>query len=245
MFPVAQVGPFAVQMPGLILLGGLWIGLYLSEQALPRRRNAITAAQLNNLVFTALLVGLIGARLGYVFRFPSAFAQSPLSLISLNPDLLEPWIGLFTAAIAAVVYGQRNGLTLLPTLDALTPLLAAFSIVWHLSQLASGAGYGLPSDLPWAINLLGANRHPTQIYDALASLVILAIIWSRRKQFETTPGQTFFAFVVLSAGARLLLDAFDAAGPALATGWRVSQIAAWAILFAGLLFLRRLKFQGE
>jgi phosphatidylglycerol---prolipoprotein diacylglyceryl transferase len=245
MFPVAQVGPFAVQMPGLILLGGLWLGLYLSEQALPKQRAAITAAQISNIVFTVLLAGLLGARLGYVLKFPSAFAQNPLSLVSLNIDLLDAWIGLFVGSVAAVVYSQRHRLALYPTLDALTPLLAAFSVAWHLSQLASGAGYGLPSDLPWAINLLGASRHPTQIYDALASLAILAVIWGRQNQFGPTPGQTFFVFVVLNAGARLFLDAFDAAGPVLATGWRVSQVAAWTILLAGLVFLRRLKFQGE
>ena len=36
MFPILHLGPLAVQVPGLILLIGLWVGLSLSEKEAQR-----------------------------------------------------------------------------------------------------------------------------------------------------------------------------------------------------------------
>ena len=31
MFPILQIGPLAIQVPGLVIIAGLWFGLTLSE----------------------------------------------------------------------------------------------------------------------------------------------------------------------------------------------------------------------
>jgi len=66
------------------------------------------------------------------------------------------------------------GLPLWPALDALTPGLAAVMIAIGLAHIASGDAFGSPADLPWAIQLWGARRHPTQIYETLAAALIFA-----------------------------------------------------------------------
>ena len=91
MLPVLQIGPLALQTPGLILLAGIWLGLWLAERS--AHRHGIEPAHLYNLALLALLSGLVGGRLFYVLFYPSAFAASPRSIFSLNPGLFDIWGG--------------------------------------------------------------------------------------------------------------------------------------------------------
>lgn len=239
MLPVLQIGPLAIQVPGLVLILGLWMGLNLAERYASRR--GIEPSCLYNLVFITLIAGLLGARLAYAIRYPQAFAASPTSLFSLNPGLLDPLGGTAAGIIAAVIYGQRKKIPLWPTLDALTPLLAVLTLASSLAHLASGAAFGLQSQLPWAIEVWGAKRHPTQIYEMLMASLILIIFWPGRAVFKHwQPGIYFLAFCACSAAGTLFLQAFRADSTLLANGIRNGQLAAWAVLAASLLAMGRL-----
>ena len=96
MLPVLNIGPLALQTPGLVMLIGLWLGLSLAEKFSAKR--GVSPNLLYNLAFVTLVAGVIGARLAYLVRYPEAFANSPLSLISLNPGLLDPVGGLAVGA---------------------------------------------------------------------------------------------------------------------------------------------------
>lgn len=236
MFPILNIGPLALQVPGLILLAGLWIGLTLAERAAPR--HGVHPDKLYNLVFTALVAGILGARLTYAGRFPDAFIQNPAGLISLNPGLLDPLGGLVFAVLGGIIYGQRKGITLWPVLDALAPAFAVMLVALPLANLASGRGFGLETDLPWAIELWGARRHPSQIYEALAGLLILAAVWPREARAKTPAGAAFLQFVILAAAARLFLEGFRGDSLTVFDGLRAAQLAAWGILAAALWLYR-------
>jgi len=243
MLPVLNIGPLAVQTPGLALLIGLWLGLSLAEKFAPRR--GVSPTLLYNLVFVGLVSGVIGARLAYLVRYPEAFASSPLSLLSLNPGLLDPSGGLAVGSIAALIYAQRKGMALWPTLDALTPLLMVMGIALGAAHLASGAAFGAKTQLPWAVELWGAQRHPSQAYETLVAGAILVILWPGRWSEKTPAGRYFLLFVALSAAARLFLEAFRGDSTLLAGGWRSAQIIAWLALAGGLWGLQRIEGGGS
>lgn len=234
MLPILQLGPLAIPLPGLIILAAFWVGAALAERR--AEDYATNPDHIGNLLFYSLLVGILGARLSYAVQFPSAFLASPASLISLDANLLDPWGGIAAAGIFGLVYAQRREMALWPTLDALTPLFATVSLSLGLSHLASGQGYGLPSELPWAIELWGASRHPTQIYETLAAGLILWTVLKSAKSGQA--GQLFLRFMLLSASAQLLLGAFRADSDVLPNGWRIAQIVAWLVLAAAILLLR-------
>jgi len=238
MFPILQIGPLAMQTPGLILLIGVWVGLSFAEKLAPRFQ--VNANAIYNLVFTALLAGLIGARLSYVAQYPNAFLSSPLSLISLNPGLLDPIGGFLIGIITAAVYANRKGFPLGSTLDAVSPLLAVFGVALGLSHLASGDAFGTPTDLPWSIELWGENRHPSQVYEILLAILILGGLWLWKKPTSERAGGTFWRFLSLSAGARLLLEGFRGDSQVLPNGLRIAQLIAWIVLAVSLLMYHQL-----
>lgn len=236
MLPILQIGPLALQAPGLIFLAGLWLALSLSERN--AARTGINPNLIYSLVLAALAGGLIGARMGYVMRYPAAFAASPLSIISPNPGLLDLWGGLVGALLVSLIYGQRKGLALWPTLDTLTPGLALMGVVLGLTQLASGSAFGTPTELPWGIELWGAHRHPTQIYTSIAAALILVLLLPQgrlaQRLQELAPGLLFWAFVALSAVARLILETWRGDSVLIFGSLRQPQIAAWLVLALSL-----------
>lgn len=229
MLPVLQIGPVALPLPGLVLLVSLWVGLTLAERAAPRW--GISGAVIYNLVFYVLIAGVVGARLGYVLSYPEIFIANPAGILSFSPELLDPWSGALAGLLAGVIYGRRQKLDLLPTLDALTPMAAVFMIGWSLSNAASGAAYGSPTSLPWGIELWGLSRHPVQIYAAVAAVAVLIILWPSPSRFvDCHAGWYFFAFLAFSAFNRLFLEAFRGDSFMLPGGVRGMQVLAWIIL---------------
>ena len=243
MLPVVNIGPLALQTPGLILLIGLWMGLSLAEKFSTKR--GMPANLLYNLVFVLLVAGIIGARLTYLFRFPEAFASSPSSLISLNPGLLDPIGGLAVGSICGAIYAQRKKLAFWQVMDALTPMLAVMAIALGLSHLASGAAFGATTQVPWAIDLWGAKRHPSQVYQIMAAMAILLILWPGRWGQQEPAGRYFLLFVVLSTLAQLILEGFRGDSLLLPGGWRAAQVGAWLLLAASLWGLHRLQLKPE
>ncbi len=237
MLPVLQIGPLAIRTPGLLLILGLALGLWLAERRLPR--NGMKADHLYNLVFLAMLAGVLGARLSFIAQHISLFVNSPLVALSLDSSLLDLPGGLASILIAVLIYAQRKNLALLPTLDAFVPALAVFFVFLGLAHIASGEAYGAPTSLPWAIDLWGEARHPSQIYETLAALAILAIQWRKFERSAQT-GNSFLIFLIMTAGARLVLEAWRGDSTILPGGFRLGQLLAWVVMAAGIFLLKKL-----
>jgi phosphatidylglycerol:prolipoprotein diacylglycerol transferase len=242
MFPIIQIGPLSLPAPGLILLAGIWIGLTVAERLAPKYQ--ANPNHLNNLVFILLISGLVGARLSYIAQHLNAFIQSPISVVSLNPGLLDPLGGAAVALIVGIIYVDRKGIPVWSTLDALTPFLSVMWIALGLSNLASGRAFGIETQLPWGIDLWGAVRHPTQVYQMMAGIVILTAIWPRKNKYSTfsnVSGKTFWIFLTLSASAWMLIETFRGDSILLPGGIRMAQVVAWGVLAISLWGLGRVR----
>ncbi|MEZ0395657.1 MAG: prolipoprotein diacylglyceryl transferase family protein [Anaerolineales bacterium] len=227
MLPTLRIGPLSIQTPGLLLLIGVFLGLSLAERFAARR--GLPPERMYSLVFILFLSGIAGARLSFAAQHAAAFRAAPLSLLALDPALLDPFGGLATAGLAALVAGRRWRLSLWATLDAFTPALAVSAVFIGLANLASGRAFGAPTDLPWGIPLWGEVRHPTQIYQAVGSAMILAGLWKRFGR-PALPGNLFLQFTALTAGLILFLEAFRGDSLLVAGGLRQTQVLAWLIL---------------
>ena len=219
----------------ILIVAAIWFGLFLAEKR--SAKHGISNDDLNNIVFIPLIGYLLGGRILFALENLSAFTQNPQSLISLNLDLFDPIGGLVVAAIVALVYGQRRKLSLWSTLDALTPLFAVFALGLGLAHLASGSAFGKETALPWGMQLWGTLRHPSQVYEILASFLILDLLWFQKA--DTRPSVYFLTFTTLTSGSRLFLEAFRGDSTLVFGGLRLAQVGAWTVLAFSLYFLER------
>lgn len=237
MFPTLQLGPLAIQTPGLCLLVAVWIGLSLAGKR--AHLHNVSSEMLDNLVLVSLAGFILGGRFFYVIENLSLFLKLPLNIFSPNYQLFDLAGGLASGLLTGLIYGQRKRLHLWPTLDALTPFFATLLVGIGAAHLAGGLAYGKETNLPWGIIWAGATRHPSQVYEIAVALFILSLI-GMRKPFEI-PGKQFLLFVAFSAGAALFLGAFRADSAFIVGGLRLTQVFAWLILAAVLIGLEQLQ----
>jgi prolipoprotein diacylglyceryltransferase len=120
-------------------------------------------------------------------------------------------------------------------LDTLTPGLAALAICLGISSLASGATYGTPTDLPWAIYLWGEHRHPIQVYEIILFTLLLGIILANKKQWAAAkPGMLFFVFLGSGSAIYIFVEAFRGDSQLFQTTFRTFQLIAWLVLAMSL-----------
>jgi phosphatidylglycerol:prolipoprotein diacylglycerol transferase len=241
MFPNIQLGPASLPTSAVLFIVAVYIGLALSEKT--ARSYGIKPDLLYNLAIAAFIGFVIGGRLAYVGIHWNAAIAKPMDIVSLDESLFDQTGGLAVALLVALVYGQRKELPFWPTLDALTPFFAALMVALGASHLATATAFGKETSLPWGIELRGAIRHPSQIYEIAAALFILSLV-GLGKPFPIA-GAQFLVFVAWTAGASLFLEAFRGDSILLAGGVRLTQVMAWIVLAAALFGLTRLKVESQ
>ncbi len=236
MFPYLRLGPFLLQTPGLALLVGLWLGTSLTEKE--SARIGLNKEQVNGMIFSSLLAGIVGARMGYALQYFSVYAANPFSLFAINTNTLNPIAGMFIAIVIGFVYARRKHLPLRSTMDALAPGLAVFMVAFGIAHILSGDAFGEPAkNLPWSIYLWNEYRHPSQVYETLAALIIFGLT----QVFRWGPpdsGINFLSVIALSSFARIFLEAFRGDSLIWPGGFRAAQVISLIVLTTALWVIR-------
>ena len=96
--------------------------------------------------------------------------------------------------------------------------------------------FGAPTTVPWAIDLWGASRHPSQIYETIAAaLIFLAILRLKSRSFFS--GFIFTLWILLTAIGRLFLEAFRGDSVLIFDGLRSAQVVSLALTIVAMLGL--------
>jgi phosphatidylglycerol:prolipoprotein diacylglycerol transferase len=223
----------------VIFILGYWLALELAARQ--GRRQGIDGGAVQNGGFYGALAGVAGARLGYVVQYWPVYRANPLGILSLNPQALHPLAGMAIGLSVAGVYLRRKAILRRPLLDALAPGLALFLCALALANLASGAAFGIETQVPWAIELWGARRHPVQLYELVVGVAILTIILltgPRDQSTDSIPGLRFLLLVALHSGSRLALEPLRASSALLPGGLRTAQVVGLLAMLGSVLIMR-------
>jgi phosphatidylglycerol:prolipoprotein diacylglycerol transferase len=234
MLPTVSIGPVTLPVAPLVTIAAFWVALWLIARE--GKRFGLDEDVIFNAGFYGALGGLIGARAWYVIEYWPYYQNRLGDIFALNLNTLAPLEGVLIGLLVAVIYLQRKHVRGAALFDALAPGLAAFAAGLSLANLASGAAYGEPANLPWAIELWDARRHPTQAYDLLLSL---GVLWVTTRLARSGPpsGRAFAACIALLAASRLLTEGFRGDSALLDGGWRSMQFVWLAALLASLVGL--------
>jgi phosphatidylglycerol:prolipoprotein diacylglycerol transferase len=239
MSPYLSIFGFSLQAYPLLLLLAVWAGLWLGARQ--ARRLGLDGDHIYNMGFYALLAALLGARLAYVLGHWSAYRGALLSALSPTTTAFSWPEGVVIGGLVTIIYWLRYRLPVGITLDAIAPGLTLALSLERLGAFLDGRNFGEPTTLPWGVTMWGEVRHPLQLYEMAALLVILGILWWRqgRRPFD---GHSFALFVALYAGSRLFLEAFRADAPLMSGGLRAVQVGALGVMLGAVWYLYRRRF---
>jgi phosphatidylglycerol---prolipoprotein diacylglyceryl transferase len=194
------------------------------------------------MVFAALVGGLIGARLWWAVAHWSEVTDDPIGGLFGGSGLV--WYGgALGGAAAVLLWSTRKGMFGLELLDICAPALAIGYATGRIGCQVSGDGdYGKAWDGPWAMAYpdgvvpTTTKVHPTPIYESLTMGLVALVLWRLRGRMAT--GRLFALYLVLAGAERFLVE-FLRRNPDAALGLTTAQIVSVIMMVAGGIWLLR------
>ncbi len=214
------VGTFSVKWYSLMWAVGLVAAYYIVKRLY--RQQKIEDEKFDPLFFYCFIGILVGARLGHCLFYDAGYYLGSVSglIEMLLPIKILPgggWHfsgyaglashgGALGCFIAMLLYSRRTGVKLMTVVDNVciaTPLTACCI---RIGNLLNSEIIGMPTGVPWAfvfhtrealVDGVAVPRHPAQLYEALAYLIIFIIgisiyyYQSKRSDSRTAVGTGF------------------------------------------------------
>src|SRR5215467_11157384 len=213
---IPRFGTVTVYTYGVLLAAAYLLGLQLALRRARARK--LDSTRVMDLGIYIIISALIGAKLLLLVTDFQAFKQNPAELLNLLREGGVFYGGLIVAVIVALWYIRRVGLPLWTTCDVFAPGIALGHVVGRFGCFFAGCCFGKPTSVPWAITFtdpfaaantgtpLNVPLHPTQLYEAGAEALILAVLLLTERRGRPFPGRTFWLYMLLYAISRFIIE---------------------------------------
>jgi phosphatidylglycerol:prolipoprotein diacylglycerol transferase len=173
-----------VRWQTVALIGIVAIGLIIA--GLSARRNGLRADDLLFIAVATVPGAIIGGRLGYLLLHLDYYRAHTEAILDPAQGSLELALGIVGGTLSGAYVAGLLGAPIGRWLRVVAlPLLFVLG-AGKLAMVLDGAGQGQPVDLPWATAYLGPGpwgslapdlaSHPSQAYEGIAVLAILAFL---------------------------------------------------------------------
>lgn len=213
-----EIGGFPIYTYGLLLAAAYLLGLQL---ALVRARSrGLDQNRVMDLGIWIIVSALVGAKLLLLIVEWETYGQSPGELLTLVRSGGVFYGGLIVAVIVALWYLWRHRLPVWTVTDVFAPGIALGHVIGRMGCFFAGCCFGRPTDVPWAVTFtseyaaqhvgtpINVPLHPTQLYEAGAELLILAVLLLTERTGRPFPGRTFWGYMLMYAVSRFVIEFF-------------------------------------
>jgi phosphatidylglycerol:prolipoprotein diacylglycerol transferase len=233
--PDIHIGPLELKTFGICFAGAfLASGLILSRRFRELGRPADWTYEM---VFAALIGGLVGSRVDYLLQNWDKVSDDLLGNVFSGSGLV--WFGgLVGGALGVVLWARWRRFLGWQLFDAAAvPLAVGYAIGRVGCQLSGDGDYGTASDLPWAMAYPEGTVpttdevHPTPVYETLAMGLAGALLWRLRDRLA--PGMLFGLYLMIAGVERFLVE-FIRRNDDVVAGLTFAQLIALAMLALGV-----------
>lgn len=236
-----DIGPLRVNIYGLAIALGVIAAIYLAAHRLEKRGH--DPKKMERAGIWAVVIGILGARLGYVITHPSA-RETVIDAFRIWDGGLAFFGGL-TAGAAAMIYVMRQeSVPIADVADAVAPAIPLAQAIGRWGNYFNQELYGKPTDLPWGLEIDRENRvsgfesfdtfHPTFLYEMLLNLLVVGLILWIDKRFKPARGSLFGVYLVLYSLIRFGMELLR-----IDTEYRLAGLSrnAWVSLLGAVIGL--------
>ncbi len=256
MHPVLfRIGGLTIHTYGLFVALGFLAALTFAVREAGRR--SVDQQKMADLFFWVVVSAIVGSRLFYVAIEFRSFATSPLDIFKIWKGGLVFYGGFICAVAVSLIYISRRQMPLGATADIAAPAVAIGQAFGRLGCFFAGCCYGRPTDVAWAVTFTDPDSlaprfvplHPTQLYEAVAVLVIFFVLL-RLRRVKALEGRLLWTYLLLYSGVRFVIELYRGdprgtlLGSVLSTSQSISLFLAAAAILA-LVCSRRKDMHGE
>jgi phosphatidylglycerol:prolipoprotein diacylglycerol transferase len=193
------------------------------------KRVGESPARILDITFWFVIAGILGARILFIFMNIGDYVSDPFRILKIWEGGLAWYGGVVGAFLAAYLYTKRRKMSFAKVLDVIAPGVALGLAIGRWGCFSAGCCYGKTSGLPWAVTFtdpsslanLNTPLHPTQVYEAIGSFMIFAVLRGMKKRKLFDPKEDFWLivfwalvrFYALGKGSALpLISSWDIVG---------------------------------
>jgi prolipoprotein diacylglyceryl transferase len=196
---------------GILFVGGLILCVYILNWIF--KKEGIPLDKLEKLSMYGVIGIFVGARLAHcLFYEPSYYLSHPLEIIlPIQPTAdggykfsgfqgLASHGGTLGLIIALIIYAKKTNESIIKTVDLLAIVAPLGACFIRLANLMNSEIIGIPTTVPWAFIFVREDnlpRHPAQLYEALAYLLIFGLmVYLYKTRRESLKNGFFFGLVI-------------------------------------------------
>ncbi|BDU24005.1 prolipoprotein diacylglyceryl transferase [Flavobacterium sp. GSB-24] len=214
---------FPLKYYGALFATGLLLGFYIVRNIY--KKENLLLDNLDTLLIYVIVGTVLGARLGHCFFYePEYFFKHPIEILLPIQKIKGVYqfvgyqglashggsIGVITAMI---LYCRRYKVQFLGLLDKMAVAVPVTGTFIRLGNFMNSEIYGKPTNGNWGVVFQRDDlipRHPTQLYEAFAYLLIFGILFYMYKseKIRNAQGLIFGTFLTLLFSARFIIEFF-------------------------------------
>lgn len=231
---IARIGPLLITWHGVFsvlgILAAARLGFWLLQKDVPNLTGT------GDGLAWMVVVGLIGARLLYVWENFRIFANGQLlRMFALTEGGISQWGGLFGAMIGAYIWSWRSKFSFWKIIDAGGAGAMIGLTIGRIGDVINGEHHGTPTTAPWGVDYVNAATlgepgkvvHPEVAYEMVLCLAILGALlpFHQRLKERLPDGVLGLVYFAIYAAGRFFLS-FYRTDPAVFIGLRQAQLAS-------------------
>ncbi|HEV7942953.1 MAG TPA: prolipoprotein diacylglyceryl transferase [Solirubrobacteraceae bacterium] len=238
------IGPLFIHAYGLAYVVAVTAAIIITV----RRWEAIGGHR--DLVYDVALwgfpAGLIGGRLYFVITTPSQMPNHWWGPFAIWDGGLGIWGGIALGAAVGIWRVHRHDADVPRFMDAAAPALLVAQAIGRVGNYFNQELFGLPSKLPWALEIAAAHRpagygsyatfQPTFLYEIIWNLLLAVALVKLGKRARIKPPGLFALYVAGYSGFRIFEETIRIDYSKYILGLRLNFFVALVLCLAGLLW---------
>lgn len=208
---VFRWGNLAVRWYGLLFASGFYLGYLIMGKIFKIEK--VPQSMLDQLAMYMIAATIIGARIGHcLFYEPEYYLANPLEMFKVWKGGLASHGAAVGIMLALWLFRRKSGKSYLWVIDRVVITVALAGVLIRTGNFMNSEIYGIPTTLPWGViferNMETLPKHPTQIYEALAYLLIFFFLaYSYHlKRTKIREGFLFGWFLILVFATRFIIE---------------------------------------
>lgn len=221
----------------------------------------IDVTLMDSLTIYVVLGTLIGARLGHCLFYDFAYySKHPLEIIlpfTFTPEFritgfqgLASHGGGIGIMLSLILFSRKSKIRLWFLLDQIALVVPLAGMFIRLGNLMNSEIIGKPTDVSWAFIFLKDDtipRHPAQLYEAIAYLLIFTFVYYLMKKYAKASGFYFGMVIFLIFCFRIGIEFIKEDQSAFEAGMllNMGQILSIPFILTGIVIMYLKKGQPE
>ncbi len=253
---IFKIGDIEIRWYSLLILVACFMVLYLTQNE--AQRFGIKREFIFNMLFWALITGIIGARLYYVLFNLDIYLKDPAEILKVWHGGLAIHGGLIAGVLTIILYCKKYKVRTIRILDFLVVSLLLGQAIgrWgnFFNQEAHGAATTvshlqamfIPDFIIKGMTIDGVVYTPTFLYESIVCFIGFIVLLLIRRSKYTKVGTMTAAYLIIYGTLRFFIE-ISRTDALMLAGFKIAQIVSVIMIIIGLgiimLITKRSRFE--